>query len=484
MEPRDGQRVAPFKLSPDPCKQGPFAGYSGLDRINSTAKKLPEGRRLSQLRHHLHEENLRAAFRRLDGTKAVGIDRTTKNDYGERIDEVLPRLARRLKAGTFHPKPSREVLIPKPNGGVRPLAVGTVEDRMVQTLLAKTYEAVFEPIFHRHSYGFRPGRSCQQAIAKLYRTLTEQTPEAWVVEMDIEKFFSTMDHEKLMTMIQRRISDEAFLKLTRNLLQATVLGADGEMRTTVLGAPQGSPLSPILSNLYLHEALDTWFATEWEEKGTLIRYADDAVFVFGNEQDAQSFRDALIMRLGEFGLKLNLEKSGIRRFDAQTHEGVLPFLGFTFYWGIANKNRQRKLKVKTTPKRLAMCIQAFKEWIKLMRNRMKLDRLWDLAAMKLRGHFQYYGVTFNSGKLNHFYHACVNLLFRWLNRRSQKRSFTWERFERRLQFYPLPKPSGAALLDIASSSCFEYKHKLKSRMRKSRTSGSERSGGRQRRLFT
>ena len=266
--------MASYSLSPDPCKQGPFAGFSGLDGINSAARKASI-RRLSHIRHHLNENNLRAAFRRLDGSKAIGIDRVSKADYGKRMNEVLPRLSRRLKAGTFHPKPSREVLIPKSNGGSRPLAVGTIEDRMVQILMAKTLEAVFEPSFHRHSFGFRPGKSCQQAIARLHHTIDRQSKEVWVVEMDIEKFFNTMDHDKLMDILGDRILDESFLRLIRNMLKATVLGVDGEMRTNVLGAPQGSPLSPVLANIYLHHVLDGWFAKDWEDQGEMIRYADD-----------------------------------------------------------------------------------------------------------------------------------------------------------------------------------------------------------------
>ncbi len=485
MERRDGQRVAPFSLSPDPCKVGPFAGFSGLDRIHSAARRSST-RKFGGIRHHLSEDNLRVAFRRLDGSKAIGIDRVTKSDYGKRMNQVLPRLTRRLRAGTFHPKPSREVLIPKANGGQRPLAVGTIEDRMVQTLLAKIYEAVFEPIFHRHSFGFRPERSAHQAIAKVYKSIAEKKNQAWIVEIDIEKFFNSMDHEKLMTLIEQRIMDGAFLDLTRNLLKATVLGVDGQIKTTELGAPQGSPLSPVLANIFLHYCLDEWFSENWESQGTIVRYADDAVFIFGDEMTARTFRDALEKRLGEFGLKLNLEKSGIRRFDAQNPEGELPFLGFTFYWGRVSAHKSRKLlKVKTTPKRVAECIQKFKEWIKFERNRKNLNSLWNLAAAKLRGHFRYYGVSFNQPKLNHFYYACVGLLYKWLNRRSQKRSFDWERFSKRLMFNPLPKPTpGAALLDITNGLGSEPKHKLKSRMRKSRTSGSERSRGWQQPLFT
>jgi group II intron reverse transcriptase/maturase len=485
MERRGAQSVDRFSLSPDPCKAGPFKGFSGLDGIHSAAQRLPEERRLTNLRHHVSGDNLRVAFRQLDGRKAVGIDRTSKDEYSKRLEEKLPRLTRRLRAGTFHPKPSREVLIPKTNGGWRPLAVGTVEDRMVQTLLAKIYEAVFEPIFHRHSFGFRPGKSCHGALARVHRSITERKHETWVVEMDIEKFFNTMDHGKLMTMIRTRIGDKAFLRLTENLLKGSTLGENGEIRVNEVGAPQGSPLSPVLANIYLHYALDEWFNEHWEDRGAIVRYADDALFVFNDEQTAQAFRDALQSRLGEFGLKLNLDKSGIRRFDSANPDGQLPFLGFVFYWGRQYRTRKRYLKVKTAPKRVGKCIEQFTDWIKFERNRKKLNDLWTIAAAKLRGHYNYYGVSCNGAKLNHFYYAALGALFKWLNRRSQKRSFSWENFQKRLMFCPLPKPTpGALLVDITNGSGTENKHKLKSRMRKLRTSGSVRSSGWQQPLFT
>jgi RNA-directed DNA polymerase len=483
MEPRRAQRVAPFKLSPDPSSVGPFAGFSGLDRIHSAAKRSSV-HRLGALSSSLSEENLRVAFRRLDGSKAVGIDRVTKQQYSRKLEQNLTRLSSRMRSGRFWPKPAREVLVPKPQGGTRPLAIGCVEDRTAQILLSKILEAVFEPIFHRHSYGFRPSRSAHQALARLYKVIEERSERAWVVEMDIEKFFNHVDHEKLMKLIESRVSDLNFLGVIRNCLTHGIIPKDGGLRINEIGTPQGSPLSPVLANIYLHFVLDSWFDENWATKGQMVRYADDAVFVFTDEQDARRFREVLQSRFQEWGLKLNLEKSGIRRFTQKEPDGDLSFLGFTLYWG-KNGKRKAMLKVKTTPKRLAMGIQKFKEWIQFERNRKQLKDLWQLAKAKLRGHYNYYGVTFNGAKLNHFYYACVGLLYKWLNRRSQKRSYTWEKFARKLMFDPLPKPTqGATPVDITSGLCPEHKHKLKSRMRKSRTSGSVRSRGRQRPLFT
>jgi RNA-directed DNA polymerase len=483
MERRLRQSVAPSRLSPGPSSDGSLSGYSGLDGIHAAARRSSV-HRFGALAGRLSEENLRVAFRRLDGSKAVGVDRISKQQYARNLGPNLGRLSRRLRSGRFWPKPSREVHIPKPQGGTRPLAIGCVEDRMVQILLAKVLEAIHEPSFHRHSYGFRPHRSAHQAVARLHRVIAERPDTAWVVEMDIEKFFNQVDHGRLMGLLEARISDEAFLRLIRNCLTHGILSEDGRLRTNEAGTPQGSPLSPVLANLYLDTVLDQWFEEHWADQGEMVRYADDAVFVFSSESQARAFRDALEERFGEWGLRLNQEKSGVRRFDRKNPEGDVSFLGFTYYWGHAGKKVRRQLKVKTTPKRLGACIQKFKEWIKFARHRKRLKSLWDLAKAKLRGHYGYYGVTFNQSSLSYFYHSCVGLLFRWLNRRSQKRSFTWESFGRKLMFDPLPRPvDSTALVDITGQGS-AVNHKLKSRMRKLRTSGSVRSRRPQGLLFT
>lgn len=482
MERRGARFVAQPKTATLAHAEGPFKGYARLGWIHEAAKERPS-ERFTSLVHHFNEANLRRAFQELSGSKAPGIDRVTKDQYRKDLDANIEALARALREGRYRPRPSRQVLIPKPQGGTRPLAVGCLEDKIVQTLAARILEAVFEPIFSRHSYGFRHGKSAHQAIGRLYETIDDRKDACVVVEMDIEKFFDSVDHDWLMDKLRTRIVDPSFLRLIRTLLQADVLKASGELTPTELGTPQGSPVSPVLANIYLHFLLDEWFRNDHHGSGRMIRYADDAVFVFDDLATAEKFRAALVERMTEGKLRLNLDKSSIVPFSRRKPQGTVAFLGFELYWG-RDAARRRILKLKTQSKRFSRSVSAFTDWIKTARNRMKLDRLWQSARARLRGHFNYFGVRSNSGKLRHFYYECVGALFKWLNRRSQRRSFTWQRFERRLVHQPLPTPPlGLDLRDVSSEQS-SLKHKPKSRMRENRTSGSVRSAGRQRPAFT
>ena len=467
MERRETRLVDQGMSSPEICDDGSFKGYARLHWIEAAARARP-AEKVHALMHHLSPANLRRAFQQLDGSKAVGIDRVTKQKYAEHLDGNIDNLHGVLRGGGWCPRPSRQVLIPKPQGGMRPLAIGCLEDKIVQTLVARILEAMYEPIFSRHSYGFRRGKSAHQAVGRLYETIRDRSESCIVVEMDIE--------------LESRIADPHFLRLIRRLLRSSLLTQDG-IKLSEVGTAQGSPASPVLANICLHYLLDEWFREHFGGRGRMVRYADDAVFVFADAATADEFRLALTARLAEAGLRLNLDKSGIVPFSKRAPKGTVSSLGFQFYWG-RDAARRKALKLKTQPKRLGRSIQAFKEWVKLTRNRMKLDKLWGIARAKLQGHFNYFGVSYNEAKLSHFYFACTGLLFRWVNRRSQKRSFTWERFERRLRFSPLPTPPhGAALKDVTSERS-SSKQQPKSRMRKICKSGSVRSAGRQRPAFT
>lgn len=484
MERRETRQANSSRLVPPVPTEGPYKGYTGIDRIDAAARKFDQGQRFTHVMHHLNEHNLRQAFRQIKGNKAVGIDQVTKDQYGKDLDTNLEKLSDEIAKGGWRPKSSRQVLIPKPQGGKRPLAVGCLEDKVVQLNTAKILEAIFNPIMHRHSYGFRRGRSPHQALSRLYQEVNKRGRHAVVVEMNIEKFFDTVGQDKLMSMVETRIKDPFFLRRIRRTLRNSILTVDGDLSESSIGTPQGSPVSPILANIYLHFALDQWFESNWQRCGEIVRYADDAVFVFNDLEKAKTFRDELEQRLAEFGLKLNADKSGIRKFGPRDQTGDLAFVGFSLYWGKAWLGR-RFLNAKTNPKRLGRAIQSFKEWIKDCRHRYKLDVLWEKARAKIIGHYNYYGVSYNLAKLSHFYFACIGLLFKWLNRRSQRRSFTWELFNRRLMFNPIPEPSlGSIVIDLENGLGTVSKRKPKSRMRKLRTSGSVRSGGRQLPMFT
>ena len=476
--------MAQLQLPLEVCEDGPYRGYKRLHWIHSAAERRRDVR-CDVLMHHINPHNLRRAFHELDGSKASGVDHVTKHEYVRDLESNLHKLHDEIRRGGWRPKPSREVLIPKPQGGMRPLAVGCLEDKIVQVLVARILEALYEPLFHRQSYGFRRGKSAHQALARTYHVVSQRRHKCVVVEMDIEKFFNSMSHDWLMHKLGQKIGDPHFLRLIRRMLRNSILSQDGELVTNEVGTPQGSPVSPILANIYLHYLLDEWFHENWAGRGEMVRYADDAVYVFRDEETARQFQAALIARMQEAGLKLNPDKSKVVPFDDQGPKGTISLLGFEFYWG-RNLKRQRVLKLKTAPKRLSRCMQAFKDWTKRVRNRLPLAKIWELASAKLRGHYNYFGVCFNQSKLHHFYSTCIGVLYKWLNRRSQKRSFSWEKFERRLWFNPLPKPLSAGdLLDISASEHEAgWKRKPKSRMRKLRTSGSQRSAWRQRLAFT
>jgi hypothetical protein len=297
--------------------------------------------------------------------------------------------------------------------------------------------------------------------------------------MDLEKFFNSMDHNKLIEILALKIEDHHFLRLIHRMLRNSTLSEEGEIRQNERGTPQGAPISPVLANIYLDACLDQWFSERWSQHAQMIRYADDAVFIFTDIELAKQFKADLAKRFEkDYSLKMNEDKSGIVNFNPHAHDVEIQFLGFHLYWGRKSLgSTEKQLKVKTSPKKLGKSIETFTDWIKAERCRLTLDKIWAKTADKLRGHYSYYGLRFNRPKLTYFYHAIVGILFKWLNRRSQKQSYTWDGFAKRLKFKPLPRPSEAPLIDITSGIVPELNRKMKSRMRKLRTYGSERSPG-------
>lgn len=407
------------------------------ERIGSRA--LEKDAVFNNLLTHINVDTLREAFQALDGKKAVGIDGITKEQYGEELDENLKELARKIHTGTYKPQDKREVLIPKSDGKQRPLAIACFEDKLVDWVISKILTSIFEPLFIRNSFGFRPNKSAHDAIKAAYMSLKDDK-RPYVVEIDFASFFNTIPHRGMLKALSARITDKRFKGLIGRFLKGGILEQSGKRVDPTVGTPQGGIMSPILANIYLNEAIDQWFVDTYASYSNIIvRYADDAVFFFKKQEQADAFLTDLQKRVERFGLTLNMDKSHTVDFR-KSENNDFDFLGFTFYWGKKKKYRKRPLKMKTRKKSLHKKMQEFEEWIKGNRSKMKFAALWQKAKEKLLGHYAYFGLWTNYQKLWHFYTQATRSLFKWLNRRSQKRSFTHEEFERKLKLRPLPTP--------------------------------------------
>lgn len=405
-------------------------------RINHRAKD--KNFVFNNLHMHINVDSLKEAYKAQDGTKALGVDDVSKKSYGEDLEENLKDLATRIKKGTYRPQPKREVLIPKADGRrTRPIAIACFEDKLVDWVIGKILKVVYEPLFIRNSFGYRPNKSADQAIKACYYSL-EKNRRPHTVEIDFKNFFNTIPHKKLMRILTKRITDRKFKGLIGRFLVGELIDSEGAKAAGVIGTPQGSIMSPALANIYLHYALDEWFLkNHGSYNNVIVRYADDAIFFFKKEDEAQNFMKDLRDRCQKFGLTLNEDKTKMTDMSKVT-ANEFDFLGFTFYWG--KQGRRRILKVKTQKAKLIKSIEGFEHWIKANRNRHKLSKLWEIAKSKIRGHINYYGYWMNGLKINHFYYRTVKSLFKWLNRRSQKRSYNWSGFKERIKNFPLMLP--------------------------------------------
>lgn len=406
-------------------------------RIEYAARK--EGIVFNNVLCHINVETVREAYQALDGFKALGIDGISKKVYGENLEANLENLVARIHKGSYKPQAKREVLIPKANGKMRPIAISCFEDKLVEWVVGKILQCVYEPIFIETSFGFRENRSAHQAIKAIYYSLADNRRPN-VVEIDFANFFDSISHRKLMKILSKRVSDRRFKGLVGRFLRVGMMGASETIHPSEAGTPQGSVMSPVLANLFLHEMLDEWFLKHHASgSNVIVRYADDVVFLFGSSSKAHRFWEDLENRIKQFGLELNKEKSNIICFG-KYDKTSFDFLGFTFYWSKKRRHVEASLRVKIQQKTLHKKIQEFYLWIKSVRSRLKLKEIWQLAILKLIGHYHYYGFADNLAKLNQFYHEAIRSLFKWLNRRSQKSSYNWEQFKRRLASNPLPTP--------------------------------------------
>jgi len=388
---------------------------------------------------HISVDSLKEAFKALSGNKALGVDNINKLIYGKNLDKNLSNLVDQIHKGSYKPMPKREILIPKANGKTRPIAIACFEDKLVDWVVGRILTTIFEPIFIKNSFGYRPNKSAHQAIEACYYSLYKNQRKH-VVEIDFANFFNTIPHCKLMKVLNRKISDNRFKGLIGRFLKGELINAGGKTLPSEIGTPQGSIMSPILANIYLNEVIDQWFIKNYASYNNIIvRYADDALFFFNKEENATKFLQSLGYRVNQYGLSLNKDKTNILTLAKGEHK-QFNFLGFTFYWG--KQQKRIILKIKTQKEKLIKGIQEFDNWIKKVRNKIKLKEIWQLAKSKIAGHNNYYGYWMNALKLRHFYSQATKSLFKWINRRSQKQSYTWEGFSERIKNFPLmPKLS-------------------------------------------
>jgi RNA-directed DNA polymerase len=415
-------------------------------RIAQLAKDHPEWS-FNNLAHLIDLEWLHEAHRQTRKDGAVGVDEQTAAEYARDLEKNLESLLDRAKGGSYKAPAVRRVHIPKGTGKeTRPIGVPTYEDKVLQRAIVMLLEPLYEQDFYDCSYGFRPRRSAHQAIQQLWESLM-RVGGGWVLEVDLRKFFDTLEHSVLRAILDQRVRDGVVRRLIGKWLKAGVW-EEGRRQEVESGTPQGGVISPMLSNIYLHEALDQWFETivkaRLKGRAHLIRFADDFVMVFELEEDARRVLKVLPSRLAKYGLSIHPDKTrllhfgGTRREDSGSHtdDSHFDFLGFTHYWGKSRKGRW-VVQRKTAGKRVSRGLKAITAWCREHRHEFVVDQHRQLSA-KLRGHYSYYGITGNYRSLHRFQHATERIWRKWLDRRTRRRAMPWERFVRLLEFLPLP----------------------------------------------
>ena len=423
---------------------------TNLARIGVSAREHPD-QVFTSLYHHIADiDHLRACYRLLKGNKAVGVDEVTKAMYAEDLEANLQDLSARLKRMGYRPHPKRRLYIPKPGSEQgRPLGISSFEDKIVELATQRVLEPLFEPLFDDCSYGYRPQRSPHQCLDALGRTLQQKRVNI-LVEADIRGFFDAVNHEWLLKFLRQRIGDERVLRLISRMLKAGIM-EDGLVQVAEVGTPQGSILSPLLSNVYLHYVLDLWFQRRIHRRcrgeAYLFRFADDFVACFQYQTDADDWLTQLGARMEEFHLELAQEKT--RQLEVGRYarakayrRGEKPkeftFLGMTFFCG-KTRYGAFKIKRKTSRKKLGQSLARFTDWIRRYRNLLPTGALLREAKARVQGHLNYYAITDNSESCQRYMHLTRRALFKWLNRRSQRKSYTWAAFQQALRHVGWPQ---------------------------------------------
>ena len=408
-----------------------------LERIAAKARREKKYR-FRNLYTLLNEKILLDSWYKLNRKSASGIDDVSWREYDSNLHENIRNLTERLKQKRYRAKLVRRHYIPKGDGKVRPLGIPAIEDKLVQHAAARILQNIFEADFQPSSYGYRPGLGAKDAIKALDKELFHGRYN-YVVEADIKGFFENIEYEWMVRMLKERIDDEAFIRLIWKWLKAGVLDTDGKVLHPATGVPQGGIISPILSNIYMHYVLNLWFEKVIKNRCSLRSYlcvyADDFVCAFESKIDAQTFYNELGLRLAKFGLELSEEKTNIILFSRKSKDrnGTFDFLGFEFRWAISRKGNTC-LKTQTSRKKLRNSVSNFTEWCKKNRH-LRLSVLMNQLKDKLRGYLNYYGIKGNMSRVGEFLYRARGILFKWLNRRSQRNSFTQEGFRCMLEVF-------------------------------------------------
>ena len=423
---------------------------TNLTRIGVRARANP-ALVFTSLYHHITDiDNLRDCFRRLKGEKALGVDGVSKAMYEKDLEANLRDLSARLKRMGYRPKPKRRTYVPKPGSEKgRPLGISSFEDKIVELAAKRVLEPLFETLFDDCSYGYRPRRNPHHCLDAVGRTIQQKRVNV-VVEADIRGFFDHVNHEWLLKFLQQRIGDRRVLRLIVRMLKAGVM-EDGLTRAGEEGTPQGSIISPLLPNIYLHYVLDIWFQRrirrQCRGEAYLFRYADDFVACFQYQADAEHFREILGRRMEDFQLELAEEKTQILEFGRYARvkacgRGEKPrewdFLGVTFFCG-KTRHGHFKVKRKTSRKKLRQSVARFTDWIRRYRGLMPTGELLRRAKARVVGHLNYYAMTDNYDHCKLYVHLVCRSLFKWLNRRSQRKSYTWKGYLQALCHVGWPK---------------------------------------------
>lgn len=421
-----------------------------ITRINQIAKERPK-EIFTSIYHLINEELLKECFTELDGTKATGLDKITKEEYGNNLENNIKSLVTKLKNMSYRPSPARKINIPKANGKLRGLAIANFEDKIVQLAVKKLVEAIFEPKFTNNMFGFRPNRGCHEAL-KYLNSCIENKYTNYILDADIKGYFDNIDHDKIIKCLEMHIKDTNLLRLIKRFLKAGIM-ENGIYTKGEQGTPQGSILSPVLANIYMYYTLILWFEIEVKPKYygyiEIVNYADDMVICFQYENIGKAVYKLMKERLKICGLEFAEDKTRLiefgrfatenRRKRGQGKPETFDFLGFTHYCSASNKNGKFRVKRKTSKKKQKQKIKEFKIWIKENRNK-PLAEIMETVKKKLIGHYNYYGITDNSKSISNYAFEIRKLLMKWLNRRSQKKSYDSKGFNQMLEWYKLPIP--------------------------------------------